>query len=727
MGFFMEPNAQPQAWYEQAMSSAAPTGAETLEGVLARYLYVNDEESFAVALVRVPGAGEIKAVGALGGLTEGERVRLVGYGRLNPRFGPEFRVEASHPILPATAEGIESYLASGKVKGIGRRLARRLVDHFGADTLRVIEEAPERLREVEGIGAGRRRELRAAFAEHRGQRDALVFLQGHGLRPALAARVWRALGDDTVRRVREDPFRLVGEVSGIGFTTADRIAAALGLDPDDPRRATAAVLHAVAAAGDDGHVYLPRGALLAKAGELLGDPVDLEPTVAALLADGRLEEDRGLYLPLARSEEIEAAERLRSLLGAAVAPLEPDLDGFEAESGLRLADAQRAAVAAAVAAPVFVLTGGPGTGKTTIVQALLHALRAAEGKVLLAAPTGRAARRMAEATGEEARTLHRLLEYTPVEDAFQRDEATPLEATAVVVDEASMVDQRLFVALLRAVQPGTRLLLVGDADQLPSVGAGNVLGDLLASGAVPARRLTEIFRQAQGSRIVTNAHRILGGELPVAPPAGSESDFYLVEARDAEQAASLVERVVAERIPAAFGFDPLDEVQVLTPMHRGRCGAQQLNERLQARLNGEGVVVHVGRGLRAGDKVMQIRNDYEREVFNGDVGRVVTKADDAVVVRFDERVVSYGADALDRLVLAYACTVHKSQGSEYPAVVLPLVGEHWVMLQRNLLYTAVTRGRRLVVVVAQPRALARAVANGDAWQRFTALARRLTA
>ncbi len=713
------------------MQTELPVAAsppESLEGILERFVYANDDETFFVALVRPDRGDAVRAAGALGGLAPGERVRLIGQRVNHPRFGDQFKVEAAYPIMPATVDGIRAYLASGRVKGIGGRLADRLVKQFGAETLDVIAEAPERLAKVPGIGPKRGRELHDVFLSQKTQRDVLVFLQGLGITPGVAQRIFKRYGGSAIPRVRENPYRLAEEVRGVGFTTADAIARSMGFAPDSPERAGAALAHLLGRASDDGHCFLPRALLLERADALLGRPGVAEPMLDALVAEGRLIEDDGIYLRAVQGLEQEAAGRLRLLTDAAVPPLVADPATFERETGLALAPTQRAAVERAAEVGVMVLTGGPGTGKTTIVRALLHLLRQDGGKVLLAAPTGRAARRMAEATGHEAKTLHRLLEYSPADDGFHRDEQEPLEAAAVVVDEASMVDLQLFVALLRAVAPGTRLLLVGDADQLPSVGAGNVLSDLLRSGAVVAVRLTEVFRQAATSRIIVNAHRVLRGELPEAPPEGVESDFYLVPARGAEEASDLIARMVAERIPKAFGLDPINDVQVLTPMHRGAAGAERLNALLQARLNPDGAPIERGnRRFRVGDKVMQVKNDYDKEVFNGDLGRVVGRGEKGLICDFDGRICQYIGDDIDALMLAYACSIHKSQGSEYPAVVAPVLTEHWVMLQRNLLYTALTRARRLVVLVAEPRALRRAVQNVEGLRRFTGLARRLTA
>ncbi|MBU0550174.1 ATP-dependent RecD-like DNA helicase [Myxococcota bacterium] len=690
---------------------------EIIEGILERFVFTNDDESFAVAMLRPDSGSPVRVVGPLTGLQVGERVRLKGRNTLTLQHGAQFKVSSGYPLLPLSREGILAYLSSGRIRGIGPSLAKRLVDRFGPDTLKIIQEQPEQLSEVPGIGPKRCLEIQDVLTSQQAHRETLVYLQGHGVSVNLSNRIWKRYQAQAVTIIRQNPYRLAQEMSGIGFITADKIARAVGFEEGDPLRVGAALIHLLKEAAGEGHVYLPRETLLERAEALLHGlwaPARLDE----LLAAGKLiQEGDAVYLRRAYENEVEIGLRVRALLAREVEEIDTtDLDDY---SEIDLDPRQREAVEQACARSFLLITGGPGTGKTTII----HALTLLFGEdVALAAPTGRAARRLAEATDMTAKTLHRLLEYTPAAGGFRRDEENPLEAGVIIIDEVSMIDQALFLALLRALPPDVRLILVGDADQLPSVGAGQILSDLLSGGA-PSVRLTRVFRQARESQIVVNAHRILSGYIPTSPEGAS--DFYVVSVQDSEQALDVIGRLVTERIPKRFGFDPTEDIQVLTPMHRGVCGAERLNFTLQAQLNPDGALIADQRAFRVGDKVMQVRNDYDKEVFNGDLGRIVARVDEGAIVAFDARRVLYRPEELNDLLLAYACSVHKSQGSEYPAVIVPILNEHWIMQQRNLLYTAVTRGRSLVIIVGQTTALRRAVKNDGGLSRYTGLAKRL--
>jgi exodeoxyribonuclease V alpha subunit len=708
-----------------------------VEGVVERVTFENVESSFRVLKIAVAGrADRLSVVGSFPSMPVGARVRVRGRIEHDKKHGEQLRVESVIELAPDTLAGLEKYLASGLIKGVGPKLAGRIVAAFGLDSLRVLDEEPQRLAAVEGLGDKRRSALARAWRDQRAVRDVMVFLQAHGATPALAMRIVKRYGGRAMNVVSRDPYRLALDVNGVGFKTADRIAASIGVAADSPERMQAGLLQVLHDVTDAGHVWTPEEELTARAAQMLGVDADLSTAIDQLVLMGRavLERpdlDRAVYASEMYAAETRLARRLAEVAAAPAKSLDgvdAAIGAFEARARVELAPEQRSAVEEAAKRQVLVVTGGPGVGKTTIVRAILAVLARAQVQVRLAAPTGRAAKRMTDATGVEATTLHRLLEFEPKSASFKRDRHRPIEAGAIVVDETSMLDLPTADALLQAVAPGTRLLLVGDVDQLPSVGPGAVLRDVILSSAVPCVRLRRIFRQAARSLIVTNAHRINDGEPPVAAAPGADADFFVVERRDPERARDTVIELVTTRIPQRFGLDPVRDIQVLTPMNRGPAGAIALNEALQSALNPDGpALVRGARTYRLGDKVMQLRNDYDKNVFNGDVGFIssIDQEESTMLVRFDDRDVAYDASDVDDLVLAYACTVHKSQGSEYTAVVVPMLTAHFVMLSRNLLYTAVTRGKRLVVLVCDPRALELALSERRREARRTRLAERL--
>ncbi len=727
--------------------SPAP-GPVRAEGVVEKILYTNEETSWKAVRVTLDSGVQLVAVGALPGIQPGEPVRLEGSWEVHPRHGRRLKVSGCTPLTPATLTGIEKYLGSGLVPGIGPEMAHRIVRRFGLDTLRVIEEEGRRLTEVEGVGPVRARRILDAWRENREIQGIMVFLQSYGVTTGQALRIWRRYGREAQTLIRADPYRLAGDIAGIGFRTADAIAANLGFARASPQRAAAGLLHVLGEMAESGHVFTPRGRLIGAARALLSadepraEVTGLEEALEGLARRGKVvvEEER-VYLPALHAAETGAARDLAMMLRTdgrrvPLPPLRADLPreiaAFEAigcaGGRLRLSPEQREAVERSAANRVLLISGGPGTGKTTVLRAVLQVFHRAGLRVRLAAPTGRAARRMEEAAGAPAVTIHRLLEVRPQDGTFARGAGNPIEADALVVDEVSMVDIVLFRALLAALPPGARLVLVGDADQLPSVGPGSVLHDLIASGRVPAVFLKRIFRQTEESRIPLNAHRIRDGLFPATEGDGGGGDFFFIRRGEPEEILRTVLHLVTARIPQRFGLDPREDVQVLTPMHKGVIGSTRLNAELQGALNPRGETVPLGRrALRLGDRVMQVRNDYEREVFNGDVGRVAAADTEGrwLEVRYDERAVRYDAEGAEALVLAYACSIHKSQGSEYPAVVVPLHTQHAVLLRRNLLYTAVTRGRRLVVLVGSTRALALALREARGEERCSHLAARL--
>ena len=715
--------------------------ATSLEGVLERVVFSNEENAWSVVRVQVAGYRDlVTAVGNLLGVQPGENLRLTGGWITDPKYGRQFRVSSYATVTPATLNGIEKYLGSGLIRGIGKVMAARMAAAFGLECLDVIENHPERLTEVEGIGPKRRKEIVRAWEEQREIKEVMIFLQSHGVSTHYAIKIYKAYGAQATNLVRENPYRLANDIHGIGFKSADKIAAALGIPPDAPQRIEAGTLYLLGAGGDRGHLYLPRQALIEEAEKLLGSTAAQVETAVAALAEMEqivVEEipesaDPAIYLKSLHAAEVGVSLRVRTLLIQPMLPMEIDLDRaldwFEKAEKIALARQQRQAIRAGLTRKMLVITGGPGTGKTTLVRGIVKILDRKGQRVLLAAPTGRAAKRLAEATGAEATTLHRLLEFNPQTRGFDRNRDHPLSADLLIVDEASMLNTVLAHHVLRAVPDHGRLILVGDVDQLPSVGPGRVLGDMIRSEAVEVVRLTEIFRQAERSLIVVNAHRVNQGSMPILESVDSDGDFFFIERKEPAEIVETLAQLVSKRIPGKFGFNPVDQIQVLTPMNRGPLGTDNLNAVLRDLLNPEGVTVtRGGHSLRVGDKVMQVRNNYDLEVFNGDIGRVkaIDEVEQIVTVAVDHREVVYDFGSIDELTLAYACSIHKSQGSEYPCVVIPLHTTHYVMLQRNLLYTALTRAKRLAILVGEERALRVAVGNKRVRPRFTRLAERL--
>ena len=724
----------------------------TLQGIVERITYYNPENGYTVLRLRparpitnMARDGLITVVGALPEVSPGEHLELTGQWKTHSRYGRQFVAETCRQTLPATAEGIRRYLGSGMVKGIGKGLAERIVSVFGAQTLEILDRYPHRLQEVPGIGHKRAARLRAAWEAQKHIRHIMIFLHEHGITTGLAVKIYKTYGDQALEIVRQDPYRLAEDIYGVGFKTADKVARALGLPEDHPSRLQAGLIYALNRAAEDGHTFLPREELLKRAAALLGQPEDaLEAALQALEEGGRVVithvpapevrlaaakgvsestapyRTMGVYLPAFHTAESGVAERLRALLEApsrlpkrALPPLPSSLTDRQAE-----------AVRTALVHSVSVLTGGPGTGKTTTVRALMAALDAWRVPYALAAPTGRAAQRLAEAAGRDASTVHRLLGYKPGH-GFQYHPGNPLPVDFLVVDEASMLDTILAYHLLGALSPGSHLLLVGDVDQLPSVGAGDVLREIIVLPDVPTTHLDAIFRQAADSLIIVNAHRINRGEMPLFPKEAK--DFFFFPAHDAQESADWVVDVVTSRIPQRFGLRAPHQTQVITPMYRGPAGVHALNARLQEALNppapNKTERVLFGQVFRIGDWVMQTQNNYDFEVFNGDLGEIIAldTIQQTLTVNFGGRRVRYDWSDADQLVLAYAISVHKAQGAEFPAVVVPMVTQHYVMLQRNLLYTAVTRAKSLCVLVGQKRAIALAVKNDRARVRYTAL------
>jgi exodeoxyribonuclease V alpha subunit len=715
---------------------------QTLDGTIDRIVFFNEENGYTVArLTPDRGAeGSATVVGTLPGLREGEHVRAQGVWEENPKFGSQFKVSSCEIIPPSSAEGIEKYLSSGLIKGIGPVMAERIVARFGPDTLRVISEEPKRLREIQGIGRKTFEKILASWEEHKNLRDTMIFLQAQDISPTYAAKIIKQYGGAAAVVVREQPYSLSYDIHGIGFKQADSIARKMGIPHDSPERAAAGVLHVLNEMMGEGHAFFPMRPLLEKCCDMLELPPSLVTAGVETLQRERkiiiekVNGEQAVYLAALYVAETGVARLLGEI--SASLKLMPPIDAdkaarwFEKLRGIALNAGQRETIRKAVDSKALIITGGPGTGKTTVVQALVDIFGAKKQRVQLAAPTGRAAKRMQEIARIPAMTIHRLLEFSPIRMNFIRDQKNPLECDILIIDESSMLDIVLFYNLLKATPPEASVVFVGDADQLPSVGPGNVLRDLIQSGFVDVVELKEIFRQAEGSLIVENAHRINRGEEPTLPQGekAQDKDFHFIERATPEEVASTIETLVTDRVPGAFGMDPLLEIQVLSPMHKGVAGVADLNARLQQLVNASGhALAHGSRVFRPRDKVMQIRNNYDKDIYNGDLGLVLSIDNDTrqVAVNFDGRIIDYEFSELDELELAYAISIHKSQGSEYRAVVVPVIMQHFILLQRNLIYTAATRGKELVVFVGTREALSTAIKNAKMKHRHTHLASRL--
>jgi len=716
---------------------------ESLDGEVISVLFHNPENNYVVARISSPGEpGQVTIVGNLGWIAPGERVSLTGEWTEHPKFGRQFKASTCSQTMPATLNGIRRYLASGMIRGVGPELAGRMLKRFGKQVLDILEEEPRKLLEVEGIGPKKLEKIEESWREQREIRSLILFLQSHEVPPTYAGRIFQRYGTRAVEKLQENPYDLAYDIRGIGFKTADRMALKLGFTPESPQRIEALIVYLLFQMSEQGHIFYPKNELFAKAGsqaEGLGEEL-LEQALARLGERKQVQVqplpeqdiDQAVFLRHFYRYEMEIAERLAGLAGHPQGISGKRLAGAVAKQerafGLALSEEQRSAVHEACRNKVSIITGGPGTGKTTITRIIVSALKSLGLSVKLAAPTGRAAKRLAEATGHSASTIHRLLGFQPGGD-FAYNEEKKLKAEALVLDEASMLDCQLLVHLLRALPLTCRLIIIGDVNQLPSVGPGNVLEDMLESRAIPSAKLTRIYRQARESMVVMNAHRINQGEFPLAsqkkPP---EADFFWVEQTDVQRVQELILQMVCRRIPEIYGLDPIRDVQVLTPMHKGAVGTFELNSLLQSRLNPSGPGLTSGNRLfRVGDRVLQMRNNYEKEVFNGDLGliRRVDLEEGELLIDFDGETKRYEQSELDELSLAYCISVHKSQGSEYPAVLLPVVTQHYLLLKRNLIYTALTRARRLAVLVGDKKALAMGIKNRKQELRYTHLEFRL--
>ena len=702
-----------------------------LRCVVERITYQNPENGYSVLKVKVKGYNDlVTLVGNLLEVPAGSVLACEGDWKVDKRYGSQFVAQTWEEVMPATTYGIEKYLGSGLVKGIGPKFAHLIVQQFGLDTIDVIETDIQRLHEVPGIGNKRVEMIRESWEKQKDIKNVMLFLQGHGVSTAYAAKIYRQYGKESIDKVKENPYRLADDIWGIGFKTADSIASKMGYEKNDLRRCQSGICYTLNQLANEGHVYAKEEQLVQAARELLdAEEAPIREALTKLIQTEELQtEGEAIYLPPFYYAEVGTSSRLLALLRESEKDLFApsfDLQTLSQETGIEYDEVQLQAIQEAVRSKVMVLTGGPGTGKTTTTQGIITALKHLGLRILLAAPTGRAAKRMSEATGMEAKTIHRLLEFNP-KDGYKRNDENPLEGDALIVDECSMIDIILMNNLMKAIPASMRLVLVGDIDQLPSVGAGNVLHDIIESQRIPVIRLTRIFRQAQSSRIVMSAHAINQGRFPDISN-GKQTDFFFIKKEEPEAVAEEIVNLVQNRLPKAY-HQPVSHIQVLTPMQRGVVGAAHLNTTLQQALNPSSIGLNRGGfSFRPGDRVMQLRNNYDKEVFNGDLGYIesVNLEERTLLVHFEERLVEYEVSELDELTLAYATTIHKSQGSEYPIVVMPVLMTHYVMLQRNLIYTGITRAKKICVLIGTPKALAFAIRNLSVLKRNTKLKERL--
>ncbi|MGD9082072.1 MAG: ATP-dependent RecD-like DNA helicase [Desulfobacterales bacterium] len=718
-----------------------------ISGQIERITYTNDETGFTIARVKINGKKDlVTAVGLLISAVPGEILNMRGEWVNHPKFGEQFKVMESKTTVPATVFGIRKYLGSGLIKGLGPVMAGRIVKKFGDQTLDVIENDIQKLSQVKGIGKKRIGMIQKAWDEQKEIRDVMLFLHSHGISSGYATKIFKQYGNRSIAVVTDNPYRLATDIFGIGFVIADRIASKLGLPQNSPLRVEAGILYVLNQISDEGHVFYPYESLIKKSQEILGVGRGVViKSLGNLAGEGKIivedinksiekfnENNKAVYLAKFHLCETSISSRLKILLTAPKSirhiASEKAIDWVQRQLNITLAEKQVRAIHCALTNKIMVITGGPGTGKTTIINAILKIFSRLNVRTLLAAPTGRAAKRMSETTGHGAKTVHRLLEFSFIKGGFQKNQDKPLSCDLLILDEASMIDTILMHHLLKAVPSFATVIFVGDVNQLPSVGAGNVLNDVITSKAVPVVELNEIFRQAKASRIIVNAHKINNGILPSFENNLSNNDFYFIRQKDPQKVLEIILDLTKTRIPRRFGFDPVDDIQVLTPMHKGLVGAENLNMELQKTLNPvQDGIIRGNRSFRVNDKVMQIKNNYDKEVFNGDIGRItgIRPEEYQVTVTFDGRDVAYEFSDLDEIVLAYAVSVHKSQGSEYPAVVIPILTQHYILLQRNLIYTAITRGRDLVVMVGTRNALAMGINNHKTQKRHTFLRNRL--